>query len=244
MLIILPTFNEAENVGTVLDQIRDVVPEAHILVIDDGSPDGTADLADAVSQRRGQIEVLRRDRKRGLGTAYLLGFDRGIADGFELLIEMDADLSHEPERLPALIQTAMSGADLVIGSRYVPGGSIPDWSVTRRMLSKWGNRYAAVVLGVPSTDSTSGFRCYRARILDKIDRAGIRSEGYSFQIELVYRIASAGGDIREVPIVFRDRVLGESKMSPRIVVEAFGLVTLWGVRDRVKHARARISSGS
>ena len=231
-LIILPTYQEAENIRIVLDQIRNVVPDAHVLVIDDGSPDGTADLAEDIALARGQIEVLRRDRKRGLGTAYLLGFDRGIADGFELLIEMDSDLSHDPRALPGLIDAALGGADLVIGSRYVPGGDIPDWSVRRRMLSKWGNRYAAAVLGVPSTDSTSGFRCYRARVLDKIDRSGIRSEGYSFQIELVYRIANAGGDVREIPIVFRDRVKGESKMSPRIVVEAFALVTLWGVRDR------------
>lgn len=232
VLIILPTYQEAANIERVLHEIRDIAPAASVLVIDDGSPDGTADLAEAIAQERGGIEIVRRDRKRGLGTAYLLGFDHGIAEGYDLLIEMDSDLSHDPAVLPELIATAAKGADLVIGSRYIPGGAIPGWSASRKFLSKWGNRYAALVLGVPSTDSTSGFRCYQARILDKIDRAGIRSEGYSFQIELVYRISAAGGEVREIPIVFHDRVLGESKMSPRIVVEAFALVTLWGVRDR------------
>jgi dolichol-phosphate mannosyltransferase len=232
VLIILPTYQEAENIETVLRRIRDHVPEASVLVVDDGSPDGTADLAEALGDSLGNVRVHRRPAKLGLGSAYLYGFDLAVAENYDAAIEMDSDLSHDPASLPALIAGIEEGADLVIGSRYVPGGSIPNWSLHRRLLSRWGNRYAAAVLGIRATDSTSGFRCYRSSMLEKIDRNGIRSEGYSFQIELVYRIVRAGGEVREVPIAFRDRVLGESKMSSRIVVEALALVTLWGVRDR------------
>ena len=239
-LVILPTYQEAANIEEVLERTRVALPDADILVIDDGSPDGTADLAEAAGQRLGSVSVVRRHKKLGLGTAYLAGFEYGIEEGYELVFEMDSDLSHLPEDLVDLTAEAARGADLVIGSRYVPGGSIPDWPWSRRALSRLANIYAAVALRLPCSDSTAGFRCYRTTILQKIDRSGIRSEGYGFQIEMVYRIARAGGRITEVPITFRDRVSGTSKMSGRIVLEALTLVTGWGIRDRARYVASRV----
>jgi dolichol-phosphate mannosyltransferase len=236
-LVILPTFDEAENIETVLGRVRAACPRANVLVVDDGSPDGTADLAEAAARRLGQVDVLRRTEKAGLGAAYRAGFGWGLARDHDVLIEMDADLSHDPEDLPALIAAVDHGADLAIGSRYVPGGSIPDWSWHRRMLSRWGNRYAAGVLGLAVNDATAGFRAYRGDMLRRIDLDSVVAEGYGFQIEMTYEVVRLGGGIVEVPIAFTDRLLGESKMSSRIVVEALGLVTWWAFRDRFLRRR-------
>ena len=230
-LVVLPTYQEAENIEAVLRRIRAAAPDAHVLVVDDGSPDGTAELALKLADDLGGIDVLERPGKSGLGSAYRTGFEWGFERGFDVLVEMDADLSHEPEALPGLLQVVDAGADLVIGSRYVPGGSTPQWPRVRRFLSVWANRYAAAVLGLAVNDATAGFRAYRADVLRRIDLSHSRADGYGFQVELVYRIVRMGGRIVEVPITFVDRVEGSSKMSLRIVVEALGLVTLWGVRD-------------
>ena len=232
-LVILPTYDEAENIANVLERTRKAVPEAQVLVVDDGSPDGTADLAEQAGERLGGVHVLRRVGKSGLGSAYRAGFRWGLDQGYDVLVEMDADLSHDPDDLPALLAAVTHGADLAIGSRYVPGGSIPDWSWHRRMLSRWGNRYAAGMLGLAVNDATAGFRAYRSSVLEAIDLDTIVADGYGFQIEMTYQVVGLGGRIVEVPISFSDRLLGESKMSGRIVIEALGLVTWWAVRDRL-----------
>lgn len=239
-LVVLPTYQEAENVRDVLALVREAVPDAHVLVVDDGSPDGTADLAARAAAELGNIDVLRRPGKSGLGPAYRAGFAWGLERGHHVLIEMDADLSHDPAVLPQLIEAVTTGGyDLAIGSRYVPGGSVPGWPAKRRMLSRWGNRYIGVMLRMPVRDATAGFRAYRAEILEKIGLERIRADGYGFQIEMAYEVSKAGGSIIEIPITFRDRVKGVSKMSPNIVTEAMVLVTRWGMRDRVSRLRRR-----
>ena len=237
-LVILPTYNEAENIVEVLERAREAVPGIDILVVDDGSPDGTADLAERwAAENGGGLSVLRRGAKAGLGSAYRAGFARGLESGFDALIEMDSDLSHDPAALPSLISAVERGADLAIGSRYVPGGAIPDWPKHREWLSRGGNRYAASMLGLKVRDATAGFRCYAAPMLARIPLDSITADGYGFQIEMAYNVARRGGRIVEVPISFTDRVRGTSKMSGRIVVEALTLVTWWGLRDRVIHRR-------
>lgn len=228
-LIVLPTYNEAANIDTVLGRVRTAVPDADILVVDDNSPDGTADLAAAAGDRLGQVEILRRPGKSGLGPAYRAGFRWGLERGYEAFVEMDSDLSHDPDALPSLLE-GLERANLVIGSRYVPGGSIPNWALHRRLLSQWGNRYAAAMLGMKVRDLTAGFRAYDAAALRAIDLDQVRADGYGFQIEMSFRTARAGGTVTEVPIRFVDRVAGESKMSMHTVVEALALVTLWGLR--------------
>jgi dolichol-phosphate mannosyltransferase len=233
-LIVLPTYNEAENIVEVLDRTRDAVPEADVLVIDDGSPDGTADLAERWGAAHGGgLTVLRRPAKAGLGSAYRAGFTLGLGQGYDALIEMDSDLSHDPASLPALLNAVDSGADLAIGSRYVPGGAIPDWPKHREYLSRSGSLYARIMLGLQVRDATSGFRCYAGPMLSRIDLDAISADGYGFQIEMAYAVARRGGRVVEVPISFTDRVRGTSKMSGRIVVEALVLVTWWALRDRV-----------
>lgn len=240
VLVVLPTYQEAENVQDVLARIRVSVPDAHVLVVDDGSPDGTADLAQETGDRLGQIHVLRRTEKAGLGPAYRAGFAWGLERGHDVLIEMDADLSHDPAVLPQLIgAVGEGGADLAIGSRYVPGGSVPGWAPHRRLLSQWGNRYIGLMLHLPVRDATAGFRAYRRSILEKVGLERIRADGYGFQIEMAYEVAKAGGTIIEIPITFRDRIRGVSKMSPNIVSEALVLVTRWGLRDRANRIRRR-----
>jgi dolichol-phosphate mannosyltransferase len=234
-LVVLPTYQEAANIVTVLRRLRTTVPDADILVVDDGSPDGTADLADAVGEELGQIEVMRRPGKAGLGSAYRAGFRHGLDRGAEVLVEMDADLSHDPAALPDLLAAVERGADLAVGSRYVPGGSIPEnWPWHRRALSRWGNRYVALVLRLPVRDATAGFRAYRGELLRRIELDTVSTDGYGFQIDMTYRTVRDGGSIVELPIDFVDRTLGTSKMSSRIVVEALLAVTWWGIRDRVK----------
>jgi dolichol-phosphate mannosyltransferase len=238
-LIVLPTYQEAENIATVLRRVRAAAPAARVVVVDDGSPDGTADLAEAMGEELGGIDVVRRKHKTGLGGAYRAGFAWGLEHDFEVMVEMDADLSHDPAQLPQLLRAVEHGADLAIGSRYVPGGSIPTWTWRRRALSRYGNRYAAVVLGLDLADATSGFRAYRATMLRNVDMGRVVAEGYGFQIEMAYRVAAQGGRIAEVPISFTDRTHGTSKMSGRIVAEALALVTWWGARDRTARALRR-----
>lgn len=235
--VILPTYNEADNIETVLRRVREALPEAHILLVDDGSPDGTAALAERIGEEIGGVAVLRRAAKSGLGSAYIAGFSRALDEDFDIVVEMDADLSHDPAALPTLIALIPQAADLVIGSRYVPGGTIPIWTKRRAWLSRWGNRYAAAVLGLAINDSTSGFRAYSAAKLREIDLTSVRADGYAFQVEMAYRVIRAQGRVVETPIRFGHRASGTSKMSGRIVVEAMALVTLWGVRDRLLRRR-------
>jgi dolichol-phosphate mannosyltransferase len=237
VLVMLPTYNEIENIQDVLERTRASLPEADVLVIDDGSPDGTADRAEKLAEELGGIDVLRRASKSGLGSAYRAGFRVGLARGYDVMIEMDADLSHDPAVLPELVAAVEQGADLAIGSRYVAGGSIPDWRWVRRAISRGGSLYSRGMLGLSVSDATAGFRAYHRDALSRVDLDRVRADGYGFQVEMTYLTERNGGRITEVPIEFRDRSLGRSKMSSRIVVEAFLLVTWWGVRDRVKRVR-------
>ena len=236
-LVVIPTYNEAENIHRVLRAVRSALPDAGILIVDDGSPDGTADLAEQVGAELGSIDVLRRSAKSGLGSAYRAGFAWGLQRGWDAFVEMDADLQHDPQALPSLVAPIADGVDLVVGSRYVPGGSIPKWSWYRKLLSQGGNIYAAALLGLGIKDSTSGFRVYSARVLGAIDLGVVRAEGYGFQIEMVRQVLDHGGRVVEVPIRFVDRVEGESKMSMHIVVEAFVLVTWWAALRAVRSLR-------
>lgn len=228
-LVILPTYKEAENITAILRAIRSSVVDIHVLVVDDASPDGTAGLAEKLSLEIGGIYLLKRPAKSGLGSAYRDGFAWGLEQGYEALVEMDADFSHDPAALKSLIDTAEQGADLVIGSRYIQGGSIPNWTTHRRLLSQGGNIYAAYCLGLPIRDLTSGFRVFRASLLQSLDLDNIKAEGYGFQIEMAYKSKQAGANIVEVPISFTDRVKGESKMSMKTIVEALLLVGVWGI---------------
>lgn len=234
ILIVLPTYEEALNIVEVLTRIRAALPEADVLVVDDSSPDGTADLARAAATELGQIDVLVRPTKDGLGNAYRHGFRVGMDRGYEVLVQMDADLSHDPADLPRLLGALHDGAEAVIGSRYIPGGSVPHWPWYRRALSKWGNRYACVVLGMSVHDATAGFRAYRVDALQAIDVFGTRAKGYGFQIETAYRVSRSGRRLAEVPVIFTDRVRGHSKMSLSVMVEELVLVTWWGLRDRTR----------
>lgn len=233
-LIVVPTYLEAPNIEPFLVAVRRVVPAADVLVVDDSSPDGTADLAEKVGAELGGISVLRRPEKDGLGNAYRAGFARGIQQGYSRIVQLDADFSHDPAMIPALLKRLDDGAGVAIGSRYVPGGSTPHWPTHRRWLSKVGNRYATWLLGLGVRDATAGFRAYDASVLDAIKFGETVANGYAFQMELAYRLAEWGGRIDEVPIAFTDRVRGQSKMSGRIMVESMLLVTGWGVRDRAR----------
>lgn len=234
-----PTYIEADNIEEFLRRARAAIPAADILVLDDNSPDGTADIAERVGAELGQIEVLRRPEKRGLGNAYRAGFAVGIARGYDIICQIDADLSHDPEVLPELVAALADGADLAIGSRYVPGGSIPHWPWRRRALSKYGNAYTGFMLRTGVKDATAGYRAFRAQTLLDIDYAATRAKGYGFQIELAHRVSEHGGKITEVPITFTDRVRGNSKMSMSVMVEEMALVSWWGIRNRVLARRAR-----
>lgn len=230
--ICTPTYIEADNIEEFLRRARAAVPTADILVLDDNSPDGTADIAEKVGAELGRIDVLRRPEKRGLGAAYRAGFAVGIARGYEVICQIDADLSHDPEVLPQLIGAIEDGADLAIGSRYVPGGAIPHWPARRLALSKYGNMYARFMLRTGVMDTSAGFRAYRADLLTAIDFASTRAKGYGFQLELTYRTARLGAKVVELPITFTDRVRGYSKMSASVIGEEMLLMTWWGIRDR------------
>jgi dolichol-phosphate mannosyltransferase len=231
---VLPTYNEAENIDRFLRAVRAAAPEADVLVVDDNSPDGTATMAEEVAAELGRIKVLLRAGKQGLGAAYRHGFTTAFDEGYEAIVSMDSDFSHDPAVIPTMLQLIDGGADVVIGSRYVPGGSTVDWPMRRRLLSRWGNKYTAAVLRLPVSDCTSGFRAYRASALKAIDPAGTTAEGYAFLTELVRKLIANGATIVETPIVFRDRQFGTSKMSGRIIAESMLLVTKWGIFDRTK----------
>ena len=226
--VVMPTYNEAENLERIVhasaSELERVAPgEYRILIVDDNSPDGTGALADALAAKLGSVEVLHRASKRGLGHAYLEGFGRALAGEAELVIEMDADFSHDPGYLGPLIRAAAE-ADLVLGSRYVAGGGVREWGVLRRLISRGGGLYARTILGIGVRDLTGGFKCFRREVLEAIDLPSVRSEGYVFQIELTYRTLLAGFRVREIPIVFQDRAAGSSKMSAQIALEAIWLV--------------------
>ena len=241
-LVVVPTYNEADTIEEILPRIRSALPDVEVLVVDDGSPDGTADLAQKVGEDVGGVHVMRRAEQLGLGSAYRDGYVWGMTRGVEGFLAMDADLSHDPAMLPVL-QAQLDTHDVVIGSRYIPGGSIPDWAWHRRLLSAGGNRYSAWMLGLPVHDLTSGFRAYRADLIRAIDIDSVRADGYGFQIEMTYRAARVGARITEVPIRFVDRQLGKSKMSGKIVVEALLLVTEWGIARQWSRLRGRRVSG-
>ncbi len=223
ILVIIPTYNERENLTPLLAAILEQVPRADVLVVDDASPDGTGELATALAATEPRVRVLHRAGKQGLGTAYVAGFRYGLVNGYEHIIEMDADFSHRPEDLPRLIEAA-SHADVVVGSRNVPGGRTENWSSIRKVISKGGSLYARLLLGLPVRDCTSGFKCFHRAALEALDLERLRSNGYAFQVEVNYACARAGFRFAEVPIVFPDRVRGTSKMSSRIVWEAALLV--------------------
>jgi dolichol-phosphate mannosyltransferase len=231
-VVVLPTYNEAENIAGFLRAVRQAVPDADVLVVDDNSPDGTAALAEETASELGRIKVLHRAGKQGLGAAYRHGFTTAFDEGYDAIVSMDSDFSHDPAAIATMLQLVTDGADAVVGSRYVPGGSTVDWPLHRRLLSKWGNRYTAAVLRLPVGDCTSGFRAYRADALRAIDPASTTAEGYAFLTELVRKLIGAGYTIVETPIVFRDRQFGTSKMSARIIAESMLLVTKWGIFDR------------
>lgn len=231
-LVIVPTYNEKDSIAEVARRLFDAAPEkVELLVVDDSSPDGTATVVRALAETRPGIHLFERPRKQGLGTAYLMGFAWGLERGFDVLVEMDADLSHDPADVVRLLQ-ALTDADLAIGSRYVEGGEIPDWGLLRRSLSVAGNVYARSWLRFGVKDSTSGFRAYRADALQRALRHGVRSEGYAFQIEMTRRVHRYSGRVVEIPITFVERTKGKSKMSRKIVLEALWHVTAWGVKDR------------
>jgi dolichol-phosphate mannosyltransferase len=237
--LVLPTYNEAENlepfVRRILPLLTVASTEHHVLIVDDSSPDGTGDIADRLAAELDAVHVLHRDVKDGLGRAYAAGFRRALAAGADLVMQMDVDFSHDPESVPSLLQAA-ADADLVIGSRYVDGGAVADWGLGRRLLSRGGSWYARTVLGVPVRDLTGGFKCFRRHVLERLAPSGFGTSGFGFQIETTYRAIHAGARVREVPICFRDRQAGVSKMSPRIVLEA--LVRVPALRLRGWRSRA------
>src|SRR5918998_5802466 len=214
-IVVLPTYNERANVGTVLGALRKHVPGADILCVDDNSPDGTATAVEELAAELGQIKLLRRPGKQGLGSAYREGFAIALDEGYDVVVSMDVDMSHDPAVLPDLLALIAAGADAVIGSRYVPGGATVDWPLHRRLLSRWGNRYTSLVLGLQVRDCTSGFRAYRAEAMAAIDPTSTSAEGYAFLTELIRRLVRAGCRVMETPIVFADRRYGRSKMSGR-----------------------------
>ncbi|MET9223067.1 polyprenol monophosphomannose synthase [Streptomyces sp. NPDC088197] len=231
VLVIIPTYNEAENIKPIVQRVRTSVPDAHILVADDNSPDGTGKLADELAGADEQVHVLHRQGKEGLGAAYLAGFQWGIDHGYGVLVEMDADGSHQPEELPRLL-TALKSADLVLGSRWIPGGRVVNWPKSREYLSRGGSTYSRLLLDVPIRDVTGGYRAFRKETLEGLGMAEIASAGYCFQVDLAWRAVKGGFHVVEVPITFVERERGDSKMSRNIVVEALWRVTAWGVGSR------------
>lgn len=231
-LVIVPTYQEAGNIEALLVRARAALPDADMLVVDDASPDGTASVAETAGARLGGVAVLRRPGKAGLGDAYRDAFSWALARPYRVIVTMDADLSHDPRALPTLVTAVQDGADLAIGSRYVAGGSTPGWGAHRRLLSRAGNSYANLLLGLDVRDATSGYRAYRAERLRAIDIAGLRATGYGTQVELAHLVARSGGRLVELPICFHDRRWGASKMSPGIVAEALWLVTQLGLSGR------------
>jgi len=236
VLVVIPTYQERENIEWIVRRVTDAVPHAHVLVVDDGSPDGTGKVADELAEADGRVHVLHRTAKNGLGAAYVAGFGWGLERGYQVLVEMDADGSHSPEQLPRLLD-ALDRADLVLGSRYVPGGAVVNWPRRREILSRGGNLYVRLALGIELRDATGGYRAFRRQVLEKIDYAGVASQGYCFQVDLARRALAAGFRVAEVPITFAERERGESKMSGDIVREAFLRVGQWGLAERRERVR-------
>jgi glycosyltransferase involved in cell wall biosynthesis len=242
VVAVVPTYDEADNIEAICRGIRKAMPDAGILVVDDASPDGTAEIVEQLADDLGDLRVIRRSGKAGLGGAYRTGFRAAIDAGADVCVQIDADLSHDPGVIPALVANVEHGADLAIGSRYVPGGLTENWPATRRWLSRWGNRYAAGVLGLAVNDATAGLRAYRAEALERMAFETVRAEGYGFQVEMTHRLVRLGGRIVEFPITFRERREGVSKMSQHIVGEAFVLVVRLWLEDR-RGRRQRRRSG-
>jgi glycosyltransferase involved in cell wall biosynthesis len=241
---IVPTYNEAENIETVCRAIRSDAPDVGILIVDDNSPDNTAELAEKLAVELGDLTVLRRPTKAGLGGAYRAGMAAAIDAGAQICIQIDADMSHDPAMIPALVSAVEHGVDLALGSRYVPGGKTENWPRKRRWLSRWGNRYVAGVLGLAINDATAGFRAYRSTsLVDRIDFQSVETEGYGFQIEMTHRLVRSGGSIVEIPITFQDRTAGASKMSQHIIQEAFLLVLTLAVKDLKGRHQRRLRGG-
>jgi len=241
VLVIVPTYNERDNVTPIADRLRAAVPEADLLFADDASPDGTGDVVDRIAAEDERVHVLHRAAKKGLGAAYVDGFHWGIGRGYDVLVEMDADGSHAPEELPRLL-AALREADVVLGSRWVAGGEVRNWPTARKLLSQGGNRYARLALGLPIADATGGFRAYRRVVLETIGIDEVSSQGYCFQVDLAWRAWRAGYRVVEVPITFVERVRGESKMSRAIVAEALVRVTAWGLRSARSRATHRVGT--
>jgi dolichol-phosphate mannosyltransferase len=241
IVVIIPTYNERENLERIVGRVRASVPEAHVLVADDNSPDGTGAIADGLASADDHVHVMHRRGKEGLGAAYLAGFDWALTEGYDVVVEMDADGSHQPEQLPRLL-AALRDADLVLGSRWVPGGSVVNWPKSRELLSRGGSLYTRLMLGVPMKDATGGYRAFRADTLRTLDLTGVESAGYCFQVELGWRAVQAGLRVREVPIEFVERELGDSKMDQKIVAEALWRVTVWGAQDKGRKARRLLAS--
>ena len=238
IVVIIPTFNELENLPVIIGRVRQSVPEAHILVADDNSPDGTGRVADEIASSDDHVHVMHRLGKEGLGAAYLAGFAWALQEGYDVVVEMDADGSHQPEQLPRLL-VALRDADLVLGSRWVSGGATENWPTSRRFISQGGSAYTRMMLGVPLRDVTGGYRAFRADTLRRLDLHEVASQGYCFQIDLAWRALQRGMRVREVPITFVERTQGASKMSRKIVAEALWRVTAWGVDDKVTRIRRR-----
>ncbi|MFC6285274.1 polyprenol monophosphomannose synthase [Nocardioides sp. GCM10027113] len=242
VVMVIPTYNEAENLEWIVGRLRAAVPHVDVLVVDDGSPDGTGAIADRLAAADPQVRVVHRTEKVGLGAAYLHGFAVALEAGYDVVGEMDADGSHQPEQLPALL-AALADADLVVGSRWVPGGSIVNWPRRREALSRGGNLYVRLLLGIDVRDATSGYRLFRRHTLEKIELATVRSAGYVFQTDLVTRTLQAGLTVREVPIEFVERVRGDSKMSGSVALESLRRITAWGLRERRRQLRRRWGRG-
>lgn len=243
VLVVIPTYNEIDNIGAIVTRVRHSVPRAEVLIADDNSPDGTGALADNLAAADRRVHVLHRPGKQGLGAAYLDGFAWAARNGYDAVVEMDADGSHAPEDLPAML-TAARDADVVLGSRWARGGQVVNWPLRRLLLSRAGNLYARLLLGMPVSDATGGYRLYRSDALDQLDLESVCSQGYSFQVELCRLAHRAGLRLVEVPITFAERERGASKMSPAIILEALWRITVWGVRDRMSPRRAPRAVGA
>ena len=245
VLLVVPTYNEAENIERVAGRVRAATPSVDVLIVDDGSPDGTGKIADQLAGEDSQIHVLHRSSKQGLGAAYIAGFRWGLERDYEVFVEMDADGSHRPEELPRLLEALRdapgspdgTGADLVLGSRWIPGGEVVNWPLSRKILSRGGNTYARIALGLPLQDATGGFRAFRRKVLESIGLNDVASQGYCFQVDLAWRALQSGFRVVEVPITFVEREYGASKMNRSIVTEALWRITVWGVLRRIRPQR-------
>jgi dolichol-phosphate mannosyltransferase len=239
VLVIVPTYNERENLPLITRRVREALPDVHLLVADDNSPDGTGEIADQLAEQDDHIHVMHRPGKQGLGSAYIAGFRWGLAEGYDVLVEMDADGSHQPEELHKLLDRIAHGADLAIGSRWMKGGRVVNWPVSREILSRGANIYVRQMLGIPVRDATAGYRAYRSATLEKIGIDDVESQGYCFQVDLTLRTVRHDLRVVEVPITFVERTIGASKMSRAIILEAFWRVALWGVRGFPERLRRR-----